>query len=154
MDTLDWIHRNEAPEDKKVTHPRHTVAHRPEKDEKHRTWITCGGDRLDCFDKATTHTASVETMKLHWNSVPSTKGAKYCTGDTSNMSLMSTSPDAECVRFQCELMPPRIRECCKLEDEVVNGCVHARIKKAWCGSKQSCETAHDDLVAHLKMRDV
>ena len=43
------------------------------------TQIICGGDELDYFGDVTTHTASMETIKMHWNSVISTPGAKYCT---------------------------------------------------------------------------
>jgi hypothetical protein len=95
LDVLNWIRQSAVPHNKKVTYPRHTVAERPEKDKSDRTRITCGGDGLDYFGDVTTHTASMETIKLHWNSVLSTSNAKYCTGDISNMYLMSTLPEAE-----------------------------------------------------------
>ena len=68
-----------------VTYPRYVVAVRPEKSEPYRTRITAGGDRIDYEGNVTTHTASMETIKMHWNSVISTPGAKYCTADISNM---------------------------------------------------------------------
>ena len=150
LDVLNWIRRSAVPNHKKVTYPRYTVSRRPEKEEKDRTRITCGGDQLDYFGDVTTHTASMETIKMHWNSVLSTKHAKYCTGDISNMYLMSSLPEAEYVRFRYDLIPPRIIRQYQLDLLVVDGFVYARINKAWYGLKQGGKIAHDDLVEHLK----
>ena len=128
---LEWIQKSEVPRAKKVTYPRYTVARREEKiHEPDCTRITCGGDVLDFFGDSTTNTASMETIKMHWNSVISTPGAKYCTGDISNMYLMSMLPDPEYVRFQYELIPPRIREHYGLDALVVDGDVYAQINRA------------------------
>eukprot|EP00536_Pseudo-nitzschia_multiseries_P019208 jgi/Psemu1/59513/gm1.59513_g len=50
----------------------------------YRTRITAGGDQLEYHREVSTRTASMETIKTHWNSVVSTPGAKYCKGDISN----------------------------------------------------------------------
>lgn len=92
----------------------------------------------------------METIKLHWNSVLSTPGAKYCTGDISNMYLMSLLPDAEYVRFRYDLIPPRIIDYYNLDSLVIDGYVYARINRAWYGLKHSGFIAHQDLVEHLK----
>ena len=131
MDILEWTTKDLIPKSKKITYPQHTVANIPEKDEVHLTRITCGGDCLDYFGDVTTHTASMETIKYHWNSVLYTPNAKYCTGDISNMYLMSLLPDAEYIRFQFSLIPPRIVEAYKLVHD--NGFTYAKIKKAWYG---------------------
>jgi hypothetical protein len=149
MNVLRWIHKKAIPANKSVTYPRYTVAYRPEKADPNRTRITAGGDRLEYDGNVTTHTASLETIKTHWNSVISTPGAKYCTGDISNMYLESALEDPEYVRFKWEMIPPRIREHYKLDQYVVNGFVYALIAMAWYGLKQSGKIAHDDLVAHL-----
>jgi hypothetical protein len=150
LNVLNWFRRSAVPLGKKVTYPRHTVAERPEKEESDRTRITCGGDQLDYFGDVTTHTASMETIKMHWNSVLSTSKAKYCTGDISNMYLMSSLPEAEYVRFRYDLIPPRIIQHYQLDLLVNNGYVYARIDKAWYGLKQGGKIAHDDLVQHLQ----
>eukprot|EP00532_Pseudo-nitzschia_australis_P003111 CAMPEP_0168188018 /NCGR_PEP_ID=MMETSP0139_2-20121125/15376_1 /TAXON_ID=44445 /ORGANISM="Pseudo-nitzschia australis, Strain 10249 10 AB" /LENGTH=158 /DNA_ID=CAMNT_0008110333 /DNA_START=112 /DNA_END=588 /DNA_ORIENTATION=- len=106
MNVLDWISRNDVPHDKTVTYPRYTVNIRPEKAEPYRTRITAGGNLLDYAGNVTTYTASMETIKCHWNSVLSTKGAKYCTGDISNMYLCSWLKDTEYVRFHIDKIPP------------------------------------------------
>ena len=87
---------------------------------------------------------------MHWNSVLSTPKAKYCTGDISNMYLMSTLPEAEYVRFRYDMIPPRIIKQYQLELLAVDGFVYARINKAWYGLKQGGKIAHDDLVDHLR----
>ena len=150
MNVLDWIHRGEVPNGKKVTYPRYTVDYRPEKDEPYRTRITAGGNLLDYAGDTTTHTASMETIKCHCNSVLSTLGAKYCTADISNMYLCSELPDAQYVRFQIGLIPTEIIEHYGLDDKTYNRYVYARIKRAWYGLKESGKIAHDDLVNHLK----
>ena len=150
VDVLDWIQRGDVPRNKQVTYPRYVVAVRPEKSEPYRTRITAGGDRIDYEGNVTTHTASMETIKMHWNSVISTPGAKYCTADISNMYLCSLLPDAEYVRFKYDMIPPNIIKHYSLDKLVVDGFVYAKIKKAWYGLKQSGKIAHDDLVDHLK----
>ncbi|OEU20461.1 hypothetical protein FRACYDRAFT_181335 [Fragilariopsis cylindrus CCMP1102] len=150
VDVLDWIRKGDVPRNKQVTYPRYVVAVRPEKSEPYRTRITAGGDRIDYKGNVTTHTASMETIKMHWNSVVSTPGAKYCTADISNMYLCSLLPDEEYVRFKYDMIPPNIIKHYSLDKLVVNGFVYAKIKKAWYGLKQSGKIAHDDLVQHLE----
>jgi len=76
MNVLKWIDKSEVPNDKKVTYPRYTVAWWPEKDEPFRTRITAGGDRLEYAGEVSTDSASMETIKCHWNSVLSNPYAK------------------------------------------------------------------------------
>ena len=153
VNVLAWIHRSQVPKDKKVTYPRYTVAERPEKDERFRCRITAGGDRLSYDGETSTDSASMETIKTHWNSVLSTQGAKYCTGDISNMYLESWLKESEYVRFQLELIPPEIIAHYNLDQYAVDGYVYAKINRAWYGLKQSGRIAHDDLVEHLAKHD-
>lgn len=150
IDVLEWILRKNIPKDKQVTYPRYVVDIRPEKSEMYRTRITAGGDRIDYFGEVATHTASMETIKMHWNSVLSTPGARYCTADISNMYLCSDLPESEYVRFKYDMIPPNIIKHYNLDTLVENGFVYAKINKAWYGLKQSGRIAHDDLVSHLK----
>ena len=108
LDVLEWIPKTAVPAYKTVTYPRYTTAVRPEKDEKYRVRITADGDRIDYEGDVSTHTASIETIQTHWNSVISTPNAKYCTGDISNMYLMSDLVNSEYVKFKVDMIPPRI----------------------------------------------
>jgi hypothetical protein len=149
-DVLKWIYKSEVPADKQVTYPRVTTAFRPEKEDPYRTQITAGGDKLDYDGETATHSASMTTIKTHWNSVLSTKDARYCTADCSNMYLESILPSPQFVRFKLTQIPPKIQEQYGLKKYVdADGYVYARIEKAWYGLKESGKIAHDDIVAHL-----
>jgi hypothetical protein len=87
---------------------------------------------------------------MHWNSVLSTPGVRYCTADISNMYLCSDLPESEYVRFKYDMIPPNIIKHYNLNTMVENGFVYAKINKSWYGLKQSGRIAHDDLVSHLK----
>jgi hypothetical protein len=150
MDVLEWIPKNRVPKHKMATYARYTVAVRPEKDEKYRCRITGGGDRLTYNGEVSTHTSSLETFKLLLNSTISTKGAKMATGDISNMYLYSFLDECEYVRFKVDQIPPEIITHYQQEDNIVNGFLYAKVKKAWYGLKQSGKIAHDDLVQHLE----
>ena len=80
----------------------------------------------------------METIKIHWNSVLSTPGAQYCTGNISNMCLMLLLPNGEeeYVRFRYNMIPPRIIEYYNLDNQVVDGYIYAGINRAWYGLKQ------------------
>ena len=97
--------------------------------------------------------ASMETIKMHWNSILSTPGAKYCTGDISNMYLMLDLPESVYVRFKADQVPPRIIEYYDLQEKIHNGYIYARINKAWYGLKQTGKIVHDDLVNHLEKHE-
>jgi hypothetical protein len=105
-----------------------------------------GGDRIDYSGDVTTHTASMETIKMHWNSVVSTPSAKYCTTDISNMYLCSLLPNEEYVLFKYDTIPPYIIKHYNLYTFLNGDFVYAKIKKAWYGLKLSGKIAHDDLV--------
>jgi hypothetical protein len=150
VDVLEWINRKDVPRNKQVTYSRYVVDVRPEKSEPYQTRITAGGNKIDYTGNVTTHTSSMETIKIHWNSVVSTPGAKYCTADILNMYLCSLLPGSEYVRFKYDMIPPNIIKHYGLDKLLVNGFVYAKINKAWYGLKQSGKIAHDDLVEHLK----
>ena len=60
----------------------------------------------------------------------STINTKYCTGDISNMYLMSDLVDLEYVKFNYILILQRIIEHYNLNNIVENGFVYAKINKA------------------------
>ena len=146
---LVFIRKEDIPKDVKVTYARYTAAYRPEKADPYRTRITAGGDLLIYIGNTTTHTATSETIKIHWNSVISSPGYRYCTMDCSNMYLESFLPTPQYVRFLKSLIPPGFFEAYGLESYVSGDYVYAKIVRAWYGLKESGKIAHDDLVAHL-----
>jgi hypothetical protein len=146
---LEFIHKSEIPAGYEATYARYTAAKRPEKEKPNRCRITAGGDRLEYHGNTTTHTASMETIKIHWNSTISTRTAKYCTMDCSNMYLESFLPTPQYVRFLKSLIPPKFYEQYGLDYYADGDYVYARIVRAWYGLKESGKIAHDDIVAHM-----
>ena len=148
---LDWIFHREAPLHKKATHARHTVACWPEKEDPCHTKTTAGGDQLEHHGDVSMQASTMETFKILVNSALSTPKAKLPTGDTANVCLGSASLEAKCVHFRADLVPTEIIEHHNLEDKIHNGCVCAKLKKAWHRLKQSGKIAHDDLVEHPQL---
>lgn len=74
---------------KQVTYAIIVVDYKPNKLEKNRTRVTVGGDRIHCDYDISAPTCGLPNIKLLWNSVLSTPGAKYFTMDISNFYLGS-----------------------------------------------------------------
>jgi hypothetical protein len=62
---------------KKNTYANPVVNYRPQKEDPHRICITAGGNLINYKGNASVRTADLDTAKLHWNSVVSTKDARY-----------------------------------------------------------------------------
>ena len=60
---------------------------RPPKAEPNRTRLAVGGDRINYPEDCGTSTADMFLVKLLLNSVISTKGARFMTGDINNFYL-------------------------------------------------------------------
>ena len=88
-DTIFFISKSEIPQDiwKDITYGRIAVDYRPGKEEKNGSRLTVGGNRIDYPFGVSTPTCDLPTIKLLWNSVLSTPGAKYFTLDISNFYL-------------------------------------------------------------------
>ena len=68
---------------KDITYGRIVVVYKPHKADPNRTRLTVGGDRITCLYDVSTPTSDLPTIKILWNSVLSTPGAKYFTPDIS-----------------------------------------------------------------------
>ena len=66
-----------VPNDRVVTYANIVVDYRPRKEDPNRVRITSGGNFIIYPGKLTTRTADITTSKILWNSVLSTKNAKY-----------------------------------------------------------------------------
>ena len=73
-----FIHKHQVPKGRTVTYACTVCTIQPEKEEKERTRITVGGNLITNYPgDASTDTAGLETIKIHWNSVVSTPGEKW-----------------------------------------------------------------------------
>jgi len=138
------------PKGKKVTYARIVCSIRPQKTETHRVRLTAGGNLVNYKGDPSTPTCSIETIKMHWNSVLSTPGAKYCTIDLKDFFLMATLDDSEYLRIHISLIPISFREAYKL-DEIVDekGYVYCEIRGGMYGLSQAGKLAHKDLMSRL-----
>ncbi len=75
-------------------------------------------------------TVDMVTVKLHLNSVISTKGACYCTIDLKDFYLMTPMAHTEYMRMKLKDLPPEFVELYNLTNKVgSNGHIHIKIQK-------------------------
>ena len=86
--------------------------------------MTVGGDRITCLDSVSAPTADVPVIKLLWNSVLSTPGAKYFTMDISNFYLGTPMERPEYMRLPIKIIPQEIIEKYNLNDIESEGWVY------------------------------
>ena len=151
--TCFWIPKGKVPEGRTVTYARIVCDYRPQKvDRPRRTRITAGGNLIyDYPNNVSTNTAGLETIKLHWNSVISTLGAKYMCMDIGNMYLNTHLDRYEYMRFNLRDLPPETIEQYDLNtlaDD--NGWCYCEIRKAIYGLKQSGALAAEQLKTVLE----
>jgi hypothetical protein len=72
---------------KKFTYGNPVVDYRPQKEDSHCIRITGGGNLNTYTSSPSVRKADLDTAKIHWNSVISTKGAKYMCLDIKNFYL-------------------------------------------------------------------
>jgi hypothetical protein len=104
-----------------------------------RTRITAGGNLItDYPGDVSTETAGLETVKIHWNSVLSTPGAKWMGMDISNMYLNTPLDRYEYMRMHLRDIPQEIIDQYNLTDIAEpNGFVYIEIRRAMYGMKQA-----------------
>ena len=110
-----------------------------------------GGDRIHCDYDISAPTCSLPTIKLFWNSVLSTPGAKYFTMDISNFYLGSPLDKPEYMRMPMKLMPDEIIEKYNLKKLEHDGWVYVKIVKGMYGLPQAGKIANELLQKRLRM---
>ena len=104
--TLFFIPKSKVPLGRTVTYTRIVCTVQPEKEETNQTRITCGGNLiLNYPGDVSTETASLETFKIHLNSVISAPGARYMTMDISNMYLNTPLDQYKYMRMKLSDIP-------------------------------------------------
>ena len=88
-DTVKFMPRHQVPEErmKDVTYGQFFCNVRPEKDEVNRTRFVVGGNSINYPGDVGTPTADTLLAKILFNSVISTKNARFMTGDIVNFYL-------------------------------------------------------------------
>ena len=125
-DTIDFIPYVDVPKDQTVTYGRIVCTYRPQKDEKHRTRLTVGGNLIVCLFDVSAPTSDLTTAKQLFNSVISTPGARFVTLDLKNY-LGTPLPEARYMKMKIDILPDEIIDKYKLRNTVHNGWVYIKI---------------------------
>jgi len=120
--TISFIHRHKVPHKRvnDVIYGQFVCNKRPKKSEVNRTWFTVGGDKINYPGAVATPTAEMLVAKIVFNSVISTKDAKFMTIDISNFYLNSPLPRPEFVKIKINNVPEEIITEYKLRDKVTS----------------------------------
>jgi hypothetical protein len=121
------------PTDRTVTYARILIDHRPQKEDPNRVCITVDGNLIDYPFELTTRTANMVSSKILWNSVISTKGARFAGADIRNMYLETPLDQFEYMNMPITLFPANIIEHYKLNEKVLDGYVYMEIRKGMYG---------------------
>jgi hypothetical protein len=113
------------------------IDHRPQKDDPNRVRITVGGNLIDYPFELTTLTANMVSSKILWNSVISTKDARFAGADIKNMYLETPLDRYEYMKMPLTLFPADIIEYYKLMNKALDGYVYMEIRKGMYGLPQA-----------------
>jgi hypothetical protein len=123
---------------------------RPEKAEPNQTRFTVGGDRINYPGAVATPTAEMLVAKMLFNSINSTKDARFVTMDISNIYLMTPLHCPEFIRMKLSDIPDEVIEECKLREKATkNGSIYIRAKRGMYGLPQSGLLANELLAKRL-----
>ena len=92
-----------------ITYGKNVDTYRPEKEDPNWTRLTVGGNRIVYPGDVFTPTVEIMTVKMHLNSVISTKSAKYCTFNIKDVYLNTLMAQPKFMRIKLsELATTRI----------------------------------------------
>ena len=138
--TIFFIKSDQVPADRKkdVTYGSFTCVLRPLKKETHRTRLTMGGDRINYPGDVGTPTADMTLVKIFFNSVISTKGAKCVMLDIKDFYLNTPMARYEYMRLKLTDIPEEIIVEYKLRDIATpDGYVYIEVRKGMYGLPQA-----------------
>ena len=151
--TMKFIHKHGVPKDriKDVTYASFLCKVRNEKAEKNRTRMCLGGNLLKATYPGETGTPTAEMLvaKILFNSVISTKKAKFMSADLANFYLNTPLLRPEYVRLKLSDIPEEIIKEYNLLEKVKNGYVYIEINKGMYGLPQSGILANELLEKRL-----
>jgi len=147
--TIHFIRFADVPKGRVPTYVRVVCAFRPEKTNPYRVRWTAGGNRVDYPGNVTTKTADIVTHKIHINSVLSTPGARFMTGDLKDFYLNTQLDQYEYLRIPLAMLPAAIIDHYNLEPLIHNGHVYCEIRQGMYGLPQAGRIANEQLQKFL-----
>ena len=150
--TIKFIPKNQVPVDrfKDCTYGRFVCDVRPQKAEPNRTRLTIGGDRINYPGEVGTPTADMLLVKILFNSVISTDGAKFMTADIKDFYLNTPLQRYEYVRLRLPDIPDEIiAEYNLMNVATPDGSVYIEVQKGMYGLPQAGLLAQELLEGRL-----
>jgi hypothetical protein len=139
-DTIIFIRRNEVPL-KRIndnTYGWVCVNYHPKKEDPNCTQLTVGGNCINYPGDCGAPTVNMVTIKLHLNSVISTKVARYCTIDLKDFYLMTPMAHPKYMCMKLKDLLAEFVEPYNLTDKVnFNGYILIKIQKGMYGLPQA-----------------
>jgi hypothetical protein len=135
--TIGFIHRSNIPKGRKVTYGSFEVDIKDHKEEKERTRLTVGGDKIEYPGDKSTRTAGLTTAKILINSVISTLGAKFLVIDIKNFYLNTPLGRFEYMVINLSSLPQETIDKYDLIELAQDGKVYTEIQKCMYGLPQA-----------------
>jgi hypothetical protein len=138
--TIKFIFQHKVPTErmKDVTYGQFVCTVRPDKAEPNQTRFTVGGNRINYPGEDTTLTMEMLVAKMLFNSVISTKGARFMTMDISDFYLMTPLHCPKFIRMKLSGIPNEVIEEYKLREKATkNGSIYIKAKRGMYGLLQS-----------------
>jgi hypothetical protein len=138
--TIKFVNKAIIPVDRwqDITYVKFVCEYKPNKEEKERTRLAVGGDRVNYPDEVGTPTADLLLIKTHLNSVILMPAARYMTMDISNFYLNTPMERFEYAHIPIVDIPEEIiseYDLAKLLDR--DNCVYIEIQKGMYGLLQA-----------------
>ena len=138
---------------KDVTYGQFLCLVRPEKAEPNRTRFVVGGDRINYPGEVGTPTAEMLVAKILFNSVISTKNARFMTMDIANFYLMTPLSRPEYIRVSIRDIPEEIiQEYDLLSIVTDDGMIYIEANRGMYGLPQAGLLANELLEKRLNKR--
>jgi hypothetical protein len=115
------------PQDRTVIYARTVIDHHPQKGDPNHVCIMVGSNLINYPFKLTTRTADMVSSKILWNSVISTKDARFASANIKNMYLKTPLDWYEYMKMPVALFPTDIIEHYRLNEKVLGGYVYMEI---------------------------
>ncbi len=119
------------------------VTYQPEKDDPNRTRLTVGGNWIVHHGNVSTPMVEMMTVKMHPNSMISTKVAQYCTFDIKDFYLNTPMEQPEYMQMKLSNLPQEfvdLYDLTKIAED--NGYVYIKVQKGMYGLPQAGILAH------------
>ncbi len=112
-----------------VTYGQFVCTVRPDKAEPNQTRFTVGEDRINYPGKVATPTAEMLVVKMLFNSVISTKGARFMTMDIYNFYLMTPLHCPKFIQMKVSDIPDEVIEEYEVREKATtNGSIYIKAK--------------------------